>query len=61
LASTRPWLRSSSRATQLGVLLLSFAAATLLAYLFGAEWGTATGFGQIAFAAALVTILLRAP
>jgi hypothetical protein len=46
---------------QLGLLVLAFAVATLLAKLFGAGWGTASGFGQIAFAAALVVILLRAP
>jgi uncharacterized membrane protein (DUF485 family) len=40
--------------------VLSFAAATLLAKLFGAGWGTASGFGQIAFTAVLVAILLRA-
>jgi hypothetical protein len=40
-------------------LALAFALATLIAKLFGAGWGTASGFGQIAFAAALVTILLR--
>jgi hypothetical protein len=32
---------------------------TLLARAFGAGWGTASGFGQIAFAAVLVTVLLR--
>jgi hypothetical protein len=41
-------------------LLVAFAAATLIARLFGAGWGTASGFGQIAFAAALVTVLLTA-
>jgi hypothetical protein len=43
---------------QLGFLALAFAAGTLIAKLFGAGWGTASGFGQIAFAAALVTVLL---
>jgi uncharacterized membrane protein (DUF485 family) len=45
---------------QLGVLVLAFAAATLIAKLFGAGWGMASGFGQIAFATALVTVLLTA-
>jgi hypothetical protein len=34
--------------------------ATLVAWAFGAEWGTASGFGQMAFAATLVILLLRA-
>jgi uncharacterized membrane protein (DUF485 family) len=42
------------------VLLLAFATATLVAKLFGAGWGTASGFGQLSFAAALVTVLLTA-
>jgi hypothetical protein len=42
------------------VLVLAFAAATLMAKLFGAGWGMASGLGQIAFAAALVTVLLTA-
>jgi hypothetical protein len=33
---------------------------TLIAKAFGAGWGTASGFGQIAFAAVLVAVLLRA-
>jgi hypothetical protein len=37
----------------------AFAGATLIAKLFGAGWGTAVSFGQMAFAAALVAILLR--
>ena len=45
---------------QLGLMLGSFVVATLIAKAFGAGWGTASGFGQIAFAAALVTVLLRA-
>jgi hypothetical protein len=45
---------------QLGLLVVAFAAATLLARAFGAGWGTASGFGQLAFGAALVTVLLRA-
>ncbi len=51
---------SPSRLQQLGLMLGSFTVATLIAKLFGAGWGTASGFGQIAFAAALVTVLLRA-
>jgi hypothetical protein len=42
------------------VLVAAFIAATLLAKLFGAGWGTASAFGQIGFAAALVVVLLRA-
>jgi hypothetical protein len=38
---------------------MAFSGATLIAKLFGAGWGTAATFGQIAFAAALVTVLLR--
>ena len=51
---------SLSRLQQLGLMLGSFTVATLIAKAFGAGWGTASGFGQIAFAAALVTVLLRA-
>jgi hypothetical protein len=51
---------SPSRLQQLGLMLGSFTVATLIAKAFGAGWGTASGFGQIAFAAALVTVLLRA-
>ena len=51
---------SLSRLQQLGLMLGSFMVATLIAKAFGAGWGTASGFGQIAFAAALVTVLLRA-
>jgi hypothetical protein len=41
------------------VLVGAFAAATLVAKLVGAGWGTASGFGQMAFVVALVVILLR--
>jgi len=41
-------------------MLAAFVVATLLAKVFGAGWGTASGFGQIAFAAALVAVLLTA-
>ena len=41
-------------------LIAVFAATTALAKLFGAaNLGTATGFGQIAFAIALVWLLVR--
>lgn len=36
----------------------SFVVATLIAKLFGAGWGTASGFGQIAFVATVVAVLL---
>jgi hypothetical protein len=45
---------------QLGLLVGSFALATLIAKAFDAGWGTASGIGQIAFAAVLVAVLLRA-
>jgi hypothetical protein len=45
---------------QLGLLVAVFAAATLVAELGGAvNLGTALAFGQIAFMAALVWLLLR--
>jgi hypothetical protein len=53
--------RSESPAAQLGAILGAFVIATLVAKAAGAEWGTASGFGQMAFAAALVALLLRAP
>jgi hypothetical protein len=53
-------LRGRGVPEQFLFLLLAFAAGTLIAKLFGAGWGTASGFGQIAFAAALVTVLLGA-
>jgi hypothetical protein len=46
------------RLRQLASMALAFALATLAARLAGAGWGTASGFGQIAFAAALVGVLL---
>lgn len=49
-----------SAPAQLGVLVGAFALATLIAKAFGAEWGTASGIGQIVFAGVLVAILLRA-
>jgi hypothetical protein len=57
--STRPSPRSSAGA-QLAALAGAFALATLVAFALGAEWGTASGFGQMAFAAVLVALLLRA-
>jgi hypothetical protein len=45
---------------QLALLVGSFAIATVIAKAFGAGWGTASGVGQIAFAAVLVAVLLRA-
>lgn len=42
------------------MLLGAFAAATLLAKVVGAGWGTASSFGQMAFVAALVVILVGA-
>jgi hypothetical protein len=50
---------SDSRA-QLGLLLGSFAVATVIARAFADGWGTAAGIGQIVFAVVLVAILLRA-
>jgi hypothetical protein len=45
---------------QLALLFGSFVGATLIAKAFGAGWGTASAFGQMAFAATLVAVLLRA-
>jgi uncharacterized membrane protein len=53
--------RLQSPVLQLGLLLGAFLLATLVAKAAGAEWGTASGFGQMAFAVALVALLLRAP
>jgi hypothetical protein len=47
-----PWV-------QLGILLGAFALGTLVAKAVGAELGTAATFGQLAFAATLVALLLR--
>jgi hypothetical protein len=46
---------------QLGLMLAAFALGTLVAKAFGADWGPAAAFGQMAFAATLVALLLRAP
>jgi hypothetical protein len=51
--------RLESPVVQLGVLLGAFALGTLIAKVFGAELGTAATFGQMAFAATLVALLLR--
>jgi hypothetical protein len=42
-------------------MLGAFAVATLVAKAFGSDWGPASAFGQMAFAATLVALLLRAP
>lgn len=47
-----------SRVAQLGLLILAFASATLIAKAFGAGWGVASAFGQMAFAGTLVFVLL---
>jgi hypothetical protein len=53
--------RLQSPVVQLALLLGGFVVATLVAKLAGAEWGAASAFGQMAFAVALVALLLRAP
>ena len=46
--------------SQLAILIAAFAAGALIAELFGAaNLGTALGIGQIAFALALVYVLVR--
>jgi hypothetical protein len=47
-----------SRLAQLGFMFVAFATGTLVAKAFGAGWGTASTFGQMAFAGAVVTVLL---
>jgi hypothetical protein len=62
LPRSRPAIaRLGSPAVQLGILLAAFAVGTVIAKAFGAELGPAAAFGQMAFAAALVALLLRAP
>jgi len=56
-----PRSRTASPWAQLGLLAAAFVTAGLVARAFGAEWGPASAFGQMAFAAALVTLLLRGP
>ncbi len=49
----------STTLRDLGIVLGAFAAATAVAALFGAaNFGTALTFGQVAFAAALVWVLI---
>jgi uncharacterized membrane protein len=47
-----------SRAAQLASFVVSFCVATLVAKAFGAGWGTAGTFGQIAFVAAVFVVLM---
>ena len=47
-----------SRLAQLAFLVAAFAIGTLIAKASGAGWGTASTFGQIAFAGAVVTVLM---
>ena len=47
-----------SRLVQLGFFIAAFALATLAAKAFGAGWGTASAFGQIAFVAAVFGVLM---
>jgi hypothetical protein len=49
---------SRGRLAQLGFLVAAFALATLIARAFGAGWGTASAFGQMAFVGAVVAVLL---
>ncbi len=47
-----------SRPAQLGFFFAAFAVATLVAKAFGARWGVAGTFGQIAFVAAVFVVLM---
>jgi hypothetical protein len=47
-----------NRLAQVGFFLVAFVVATLVAKAFGAGWGTAATFGQIAFVGAVVIVLL---
>jgi uncharacterized membrane protein len=51
-------LLAQNRLAQLAFLAGSFAVATLVAKAFDAGWGTAASFGQMAFVAAVVAVLL---
>jgi hypothetical protein len=51
-------LLERSKLAQLGLMAAAFALATLVAKAFGAGWGTAASFGQMAFVAAVVAVLL---
>jgi hypothetical protein len=53
-----PELLERSRLAQLGFLFAAFAFATLVAKAFDAGWGTAASFGQMAFVAAVVLVLM---
>jgi hypothetical protein len=53
-------LPRSSKLGQLAFLFAAFASATLVAKLFDAGWGTAASFGQLAFVAAVVAVLMTA-
>ena len=48
----------SSRWLQLGFFVVAFVVATLVAKAFGSGWGTASTFGQIAFVATVVAVLM---
>ena len=47
-----------SRLAQLGFFVAAFILATLVARAFGAGWGTASAFGQIAFVASVFIVLM---
>jgi hypothetical protein len=47
-----------SRLVQLGFFFAAFVIATLVARAFDARWGVAATFGQIAFVAAVFTVLM---
>jgi uncharacterized membrane protein len=47
-----------NRSAQLGFLVVSFWVATLIAKAFGAGWGTAATFGQIAFVSTVFVVLM---
>jgi hypothetical protein len=47
-----------NRLAQVGFFLVAFVVATLVVKAFGAGWGTAATFGQIAFVGAVVIVLL---
>jgi hypothetical protein len=53
-------LVARSKLAQLGFLVACFALATVVAKAFGAGWGTASAFGQMAFVAAVVAVLMTA-
>lgn len=59
-SSSAPRIPAGATA-QLALMLGAFAAGTAVAALAGAGLGTACAFGQMAFAIALVTVLMWAP